>query len=75
MKGPLHFRNAGPEGVRVTIGPVWAEMTKEEALAMWQKLGQELGILCDDHRLNDEVLYAKRCSRCEQLVEMVKPSK
>ena len=72
MKGPLRIRNAGSDGVRVIIGPVSADMSVEEAKAMWLNLGQELGILCDDHRLESEVISSKRCSRCEQLVEMTK---
>lgn len=71
MKGPIRFRDAGLEGVRVTVGPVWAELGRAEALEMWIALGQELGMLCDDHRLTGRIVSASTCSRCEQLIAVV----
>lgn len=71
MKNPVRFRFAGSEGVRVTIGPVCAELDREDALETWKALGKELGILCDDHRLTGKVISATTCSRCDQLVAVV----
>lgn len=75
MKGPLRVLNAGTEGIRLTIGPVWADLPRADALAMWKQLGKELGLLCEEHRLGDVKTSAVRCKRCDQLVELASPPK
>jgi hypothetical protein len=71
MNSPIRFRVDGSDGVRVTVGPVWAELDRAEALEMWRALGQELGMMCDSHRLTGKVVPASTCSRCEQLIAVV----
>lgn len=71
MKGPLRVRTS-QEGVQLTIGPVWAEVSKAEAIEMWKTMGRELGILCNDHSLEPKPTPAAKCKRCGQLVELAK---
>lgn len=70
MKKPVSFRLDNSEGVRVTIGPVYAELDKEAALETWRELGRKLGILCEGHHLTGEKLSATKCSKCNQLIEL-----
>jgi hypothetical protein len=71
MKKPVSFRLDNSEGVRVTIGPVYAELDRDAALEVWTELGRKLGILCESHRLEGEKVSAAKCSRCNKLVELV----
>lgn len=74
MKGPIKVK-ALPGAVTVTIGAVWAELDRDKAIAMWEELGKQLGMLCEKHSLpqglkKDHVVEAACCSRCGSLVRI-----